>query len=291
LQSLFPEPIRSVTTLDPGYDSHASDVWRVETATGRWVVRASRLHGRPDNRYWGALRHLFGIDPRRLEALARVRQLLAPVSPVAIPQVYRIALVDGRPHAVVDWCEGGALETFSGAPPALLAAVGDYLGRVHSHSFPCLGAPDGGLQVAPGDWGEHLAQGMARIVAEFFPGDAELSAFLPEMQALARSLPAPSGGALVMPDLDASQFLGGPDGLTALVDLESYVLGPVELDLCGLELILRRQDVAPVVAAYTRHRPLPDLSASRPLYRFLHRLWEAQGNRPLATYLAYSHLF
>lgn len=287
MQSLFPDPILRVTELDPGYEDHASDVWQVETRTGRWVVRASRLCGRPDNSFWGSLRRVFGIEPRSLTGMAQVGELLSPLSPLAVPRVIRVAELGGRPHAVVDWLEGGQLDSFAGA----LNDLGDYMGRVHSRRFPYLGAPDGSLRVAPADWGEHLAHAMEGVVATFFSDKTDLVELLPEMQALALSLPAPDGGALVMPDLDASQFLGGPDGLKALVDLESYVLGPVELDLAGLELVLQPAEAAIFAQSYTRHRPLPLLERSRPLYRFLHRLWGAQGDRPMATYLAYPHLF
>lgn len=289
MQSLFTDPILQVTPLDPGYEDHASDVWRVETAKGRWVVRASRLHGRPNNSFWGSLHRIFGVDPRSLTGMAQVGELLQPLSRLSIPRVQRLAELDGRPHAVVDWLEGGQLDSFAGE--SLLRDLGDYMGRVHSKRFPYLGAPDGSLRVTPDDWGEHLARAMEEIVTVFFAGEADLVELLPEMQALARSLPAPEGGALVMPDLDATQFLGGPDGLTALVDLESYVLGPAELDLAGLELILKPTEAAIFAEAYCRHRPLPRLERSRPLYRYLHRLWGAQGDRPMTSYLAYPHLF
>lgn len=52
LQQLFPEPIRSVQALSPGYDDHASDVWLVQTDTQENVVRASRMKGEPDNDFW-----------------------------------------------------------------------------------------------------------------------------------------------------------------------------------------------------------------------------------------------
>jgi CotS family spore coat protein len=63
-----------------------------------------------------------------------------------------------------------------------------------------------------------------------------------------------------MPDLDATQFLGHADRLTALVDLESYVIAPPALDLVNLELIIGPAEAAIVKAAYTRHRPLPDIA-------------------------------
>lgn len=42
LQSLFSAPIVDLCRIDPGYSDHASDVWRVRTATEDVVVRASR---------------------------------------------------------------------------------------------------------------------------------------------------------------------------------------------------------------------------------------------------------
>ena len=69
LQPLFAQPITRLDYLDPGYESHASDVWLVETAAERVAVRLSRpTAGRDDDPFWYGCRHLFGINgTKRLE--------------------------------------------------------------------------------------------------------------------------------------------------------------------------------------------------------------------------------
>lgn len=52
LQFLFNTPISEAKELHPGYEDHASNIWQVRTDDQEFIVRSSRLVGKPDNKFW-----------------------------------------------------------------------------------------------------------------------------------------------------------------------------------------------------------------------------------------------
>lgn len=291
LQSLFTEPIVEQRALDPGNSGHASDVWLVRTRTEEVIVRASRLDGQPDNEFWWGLHHLFGVDPRRVFDLEQVNACLSRLSSIPVPRVLRRGYVEERPHVVVERMAGNVLRSFAGLSGSALRELGGALARIHSHRFDWCGSPAGTLQYAPAQFPTHLVATMEELVARFYGGVKEMAEPLRPMCEAARRLPAPEAGALIMADMDPSQFLWDGERLTALVDTEAYGVGPRELDFIALEYVLDARGAAAVADGYRTVLPLPDLSAVRPVYRYLYRLLRIQGSVPLGEWLAWPHLF
>jgi hypothetical protein len=94
-----------------------------------------------------------------------------------------------------------------------------------------------------------------------------------------------------MIDTDPTQYLADGQRLTALVDTEAYVVVPREMDFIALEYLLDPPGAAAVARGYNSIQPLPDLSAVRPVYRYLYRLLEAQGGAELEIWMAHPALF
>lgn len=83
-----------------------------------------------------------------------------------------------------------------------------------------------------------------------------------------KEMPPPQNIGFIMPDLWPTQFLMEGDKVAALIDIESYVSGPIELELAVLELWL--EDFDSFRKGYESSGPkLPDLSATRDIYRYL----------------------
>ena len=70
----------------------------------------------------------------------------------------------------------------------------------------------------------------------FWADDPEVRASLHQFTEVAREMPTPNHMSLIMPDLAPSQFLTNDGRITALIDTESYVRGPAELELAVVEL-------------------------------------------------------
>jgi hypothetical protein len=63
------------------------------------------------------------------------------------------------------------------------------------------------------------------------------------------------------------------------------------MDFIALEYLLDPPGAAAVARGYNAIQPLPDLSAVRPVYRYLYRLLEAQGRAELEIWMAHPAVF
>ncbi|MDX1574266.1 MAG: phosphotransferase, partial [Methylophaga sp.] len=90
----------------------------------------------------------------------------------------------------------------------------------------------------------------------------------------------------VMLDLRWDQFLTEDGKLTALVDLDAFVLAPRELELVLLELLLNAPQAALFVEEYQQFHPFPDLSDVRIAYRALLFLMNVLGETDCEKWLA-----
>lgn len=288
LQPLFDQPIRRVVYLDPGYVSHASDVWLVSTDTEEVVVRASRVTGVLAGPFATGCRRLFGTDPRRIWDLEPLNATLAEISPVPAPRVLRRGWVGERPCVVVERMPGRVLAAFVGASSGVLRDLGLALAHIHRRTYHWCGSPTGRIQVTPHSFGEQVAGAIRALCDEYRP---ELAPYAEQVCRAASRLPAPAAGALVMADLDPTQFLEQNGRLTAVVDTEYYCVGPRELDFVALEYVLDAKGAALFREAYRSVLPLPAVGRVREVYRLLYLLLEVQGRKPLRDWMSQPALF
>ena len=128
---------------------------------------------------------------------------------------------------------------------------------------------EGDPKLAHEEWPGRLADALGELSQRDVPDRAKVRARIPALQRAAQALPVPDAFTLIFPDLRASQFLERDGELVALVDIDSIVIGPRELDLIAAEYMLSRELVAPFVEGYTKFLPLPKLADVRELYRTL----------------------
>lgn len=291
LHALFADPILEQTLLDPGYSGHTNDVWLVRTAREEVVVRVVRLRGELEDPFWWGCRRLFGVDPRRLHDLRPLNALLCRLSPVPAPQVLRHGWIAGRQYAVVERLPGSRLATFAAQPAALLEHLGQTPARIHRQRFAWCGHPSGRWRLPLAAFHQEAVATLQEMVPRFYPAVPGFTAALPALCRDLLALPPPEAGALVMPDLDPTQFLAEGDRLTALVDTEAYGVRPRELDFVALEYLLDAAGVAACSRGYARVMPLPALAAVRQPYRYLYRVLDVPEEVALETWLAHPARF
>lgn len=291
LQPLFANPIVEQILFPPAYSDHTNLVWRVRTAREEAIVRMPRAIGELNSPFWWGCHHLFGSDPRRPAALVAVNALLADLSPIPVPRVLRTGSIGAHPGIVVEALPGTRLANFNDLPLATIEALGTAIARIHARRFSRWGAPGGDPHHPLDTFHRNLAATLRGLVARFFADNAPLAGALDEMCALAQRLPPPTDAALVMIDVDGTQFLTDGTNLTGMVDTDAYVIAPPALDLIGYEYELDRPRAAAFANGYRAILPLPDLRAVRPLYRYLYRLLEVQGSVDLNIWLGWPRHF
>ncbi len=78
------------------------------------------------------------------------------------------------------------------------------------------------------------------------------------------------GYVLMMADISANQFLFNNDSISAIVDFDAYVIGPLEWELELIELCI--SDIESLKKGYEVYRNYPDMHHTRGLYDFVMNL-------------------
>lgn len=96
---------------------------------------------------------------------------------------------------------------------------------------------------------------------------------------------------LIMPDISGNQFVYSDelDAVTAIVDLDAYVIGPREWELAVVEQCLRNGSA--FVKGYESYQEFPDITESRSFYRFFSYLCDPWTEKDLNTFMTEHILF
>jgi aminoglycoside phosphotransferase (APT) family kinase protein len=291
LQPLFPEPILEQEYLEPGYSGHSNDVWRVKTAGEEVVVRLCKLQSDPDDEFWWGCHRLFGVDPRRVFNLEPLNRELSRLSPIPVPQVLRKGRLEDRDCIVVEYLPGRRVESFIGQPDALMESLGVSLARIHQKEYAECGSPLGEVRFPAEELHPRMAEVMREMVVRFYGEEAAVKDALEPICRMALDLPPPRAGALVMMDLDVSQFLAEGDRLTGMVDTEGFVIAPREMDFISLETLLDPAGASAFAKGYRTVAPLPQLSEVRAAYRYWLLLIQFYGAVPFEPWMNRPELF
>ncbi|WP_422661248.1 aminoglycoside phosphotransferase family protein [Paenibacillus sp. EC2-1] len=291
LQELFHDPIERITSLDPGYSGHASDVWLVKTARGEYVVRSSRMTEAPSREFWWGCYDLFGIDPRQMRHFEKNAAMLGSILDIRVPQVYSRTDIDNKEYLVVEKMNGETLRAFIGQSHALLHQLGMWLAQVHLNRYDYFGNLSSGQIDRKESFHVHMSQTIQHLVERDYMHDRKIKAQVDDIISQLIDLPVPYHFCPVFIDLDPSQFLIKDGMLSAVVDVEAYAIGPREFDFVGLEYVLDETSAASFLEGYSTILAPPDISKYRKVYRYFYRLLGVQGSIDLDQWYAQRPIF
>jgi len=291
LQKLFNEPIERTVYLDPGYSGHASDVWLVKTALQEQIVRSSRWTEAPSREFWWGCYDLFGIDPRHKRYFKANLAMLDTVADIPVPRVLRHAVEEEKEYLIVEKMNGKALQSFVGQSDALLRQLGVWLARIHSRRCDYYGNLALTRSEPPTSFHARLSDTIRQLVERDYANESAIEAHLDVVMQELGVLPVPDYFCPVFVDLDPSQFLTHDGVLSAVVDVEAYVVAPREFDFIGLEYVLDERSAACFLQGYSTILEPPDITIYRHAYRYFYRLLGVQGSVDLDRWFAQKVLF
>ena len=276
-EEVFDEPVLTAERLGGGF---ANDVWSVRTDAGEFVVKITRNPPRPNRPFWDGLEMLFGLNThenmRRLPGLADLMRDLSPLSVPRIVHVDRRGREIPEPYIVAERLPGDPLTLDGENRENLARELGQHVGALHRKAFSDWGR-FGEARYEAAEWPPRLAATLEFMVDKWYEDDAGVRTTLDSFLEQARALDAPSEFCLILPDFRLAQFLQRDGHVSAVVDVESYVIGPPALDLIVLEHSLPA-DLAPAFSeGYEEHSSPPRLALVRSLYRYLYCLVQALG--------------
>ncbi len=276
LQFIFEDPIVNVRKMEPGHDS-TNDVYAVLTQRGRFIVKIVKDPSMK-GLFWKGLHLLFGttheISIKHQQGLS---EHLNRFNGIPVPKVIKAQWDPNnplnKPYIVMEVMPGNPvaqesdLATHITQDPDIAYQLGAFLTQLHKQIFSFFGNLE--LEGLPlSEFPQRLASTMEFLAkSKKAKEDKEVQALLPYFLVKAKSMPAPTSAGLIMLDLWPSQFLANEKGFTSLIDIESYVIGPIEMELVLLELWLKKR--SKFKEAYmTAGVHWPDYEATREIYRF-----------------------
>ena len=131
---------------------------------------------------------------------------------------------------------------------------------------------------------------MKSTVASQFASEQVMLERLDSIVKQVETLPPPKSFVPIMSDIGWRQFLSLKGRLSAVVDLETYAIGPREVELVLLEAMLTAESVQEFVAGYSSHMQLPSLAELREVYRFFCHVVGAPGVAVLEDWEKYPPL-
>ena len=278
LQPLFTESLLQVDYLNPQQDN-TNNAYLVTTANEKiYVVKALKDSNINRTPFWQGLNLLFKKNiTDSIHSQAAIAEFLNKLQIIAAPTVIQTDYSTNNslqtPYVIMTKAEGQPI-----LPGSDIAAevtknkdiayqLGLFLSKVHEQQFDYFGnMSDKGVPLK--EFPNALAETMRKLATNRkAQQDPEVQKLLPHYCALAREMQPPTSAGIIMLDLWPQQFLLGDNALSALIDLESYVIGPVGLELVLIELWLGPLDKFKE-GYFSTGTKWPNFEADRDLYRF-----------------------
>lgn len=281
LQALFDRPfekLETVEVLEPGYDN-TNLVYRVTTTLkAEYIIKIQRDPDMNRTQFWKGLNLLFHKTIRdSIHSQKALSEFLNQLHVIPVPGVIKADPTNdnpvGKPYVIMNKIEGVSVRPESSEAleisknKDMAYQLGLFLSKVHAQSFDYFGNLSGeGLALV--EFPKHLAS-VIQILASAPKAlqQPKVQKLLPHYLALAHAHPPVERAGIVMLDLWPIQFLLGENRLAGLIDLESYVIGPVGLELTFLEFWLEPLGIFRE-GYLSEGAKWPDFEGQRDLYRF-----------------------
>lgn len=250
-------------------------VFECSCAGGQWVVKMPACASSP---FWQVMQRLFACSlPQAVSGFPLLYAQLASMTPLQVPELLSVVPFSAEDAAcvVTGKLPGRRIEVQE-VTPLLVQQLAVHMAALH-------GYPRSGW----GNW--HASQHDIRawqlrlrsLLAEAFPGESVSIAGLQTQ-----------GFVPWMADLRWDQFLADATGLSAVVDLDAFVIAPMELDLVLLEYVLTAEQLPIWQQAYVRAGGrLPPVAPVRGVYRRLLWLMQVMGDVDPSRWLSQPEFF
>ncbi len=277
LQALFETKLSYVEELKTEYDN-TNQIFVITTNNRDYILKIVKDDDVTKSIFWRGLNLLFGADfQNSISNQQRLSQYLNQSKIIAVPAVIKADPTKNnplnRPYVILEKMPGDPIPPQSELEQSIMESfdnalqLGEFLANVHLERFDFFGNLS--KQGLPLSEFKLKLFATLKAVANTRKAlqDKAVQQMLPYFLKKVETLKVPINSCLIMLDCWPSQFLDEKNRYSALVDIESYIIGPVELELVLLELWL--VPLGKFKEGYLSiHKEWPDLEEVRELYRF-----------------------
>lgn len=260
-QRNLPPLLKPAKAVAAQFEDSSHQLWFCETTVGPLFLKVADKTAIRASFFWQGVNRLFALNfPASLAETAEVQRFLSSLSPLVIPE----CLVSHHDFILCRQVAGSMLTAGNITQQNVLALAG-HVAQLHQHISAQWGAllkPTFNAE----QWSARLRQTLSHLAShhELDVPPIILGSALKQAADIQPDRLVP-----VMLDLRWDQFLNEDGQLSALVDLDAFVIAPRELELVLIELLLTQEQAQIFSDKYSESHTLPDLSEVRTAYRLL----------------------
>ncbi len=269
-QQDLPALIQPASPISPKFEDSTHQLWHCETVDGSMVLKCCNQRTIQNSSFWQGMNHLFGIDfPQSLASIDKTHHFLGDKGLLDVPE---FIASEGSTFVLARYIEGTDVdvELVSDEMVILLAR---HVAMLHQNKRSRWGAFHQ-AEYSAIQWSLRLQQtlnSLAKSHPATIPKDIIKQA-LQQLSTLNIDSFVP-----IMLDLRWDQMLHQQGKLSAIVDMDAFVVGPKELELILLEYQLNKHQAEIFLDCYQQYTEWPDLSEQRYSYRLLLFLMNSLG--------------
>jgi Ser/Thr protein kinase RdoA (MazF antagonist) len=261
------------------FEDSTHQLWHCDTVDGSMVLKVCNQKNIQQSFFWRGMNTLFKADfPDNLQHMAITCLQIAAISPLLIPETIT---AQANSFVLVNCLAGDTVEA-DNVTDTMVCQLAEHLGQLHQQTQTVWG-PFHHPALTAEQWPIRLhdtIKALAENHSSPIPADILNTALL-QVKDIKTDAFVP-----IMPDLRWDQFLQQNEQLSALVDLDAFVVGPKELELVLLEYLLSEQQAEIFNKHYQQYVDTPDLAMLRMPYRVLLFLMDVLGEQDLENWLA-----
>jgi hypothetical protein len=279
-QSQLPALIHAEKLL-PMFDDSTHELWRCETQQGALILKCCSRPQLNSSPFWQVMQRLFGLDlPSAFACYPQLHASLDKMTRLPIPELVASAAEQGdAPAYALHRALSGETLMQSQLNDQMVLQLAEQLAQLHQQALPSWGMVSA-QQFSSSAWPERLRTTLEAMCANQPEALRCLESIRAELDAL-----KPSEFCWVMMDNRWDQYLTDGKQITALVDLDAFVIAPRELELVLLEYQLSPQQAMLFKQGYQAHLAWPDLSTLRSSYRLLLFVMNALGETDIDRWM------
>ncbi len=274
----LPELLKPASSFEAKFEDSTHQLWRCETVDGPMVLKLCNQETVDNSTFWQGMNGLFATDfPASLADIDKVYHFVGEQSVLTIPEYIAS---EASSFVLATYLDGD--DIFSAdVSEVMVDQLADHIAQLHQHRSVNWGAFHN-AKFQPQKWSKSLQAtliSLANVHSTFIP-DAILEHALEQAAESKNTIFSP-----IMMDLRWDQMLHQQGQLSAIVDMDAFVIGPRELELVLLEYQLNAKQAERFKLSYQAFFKLPDLSEQRFCYRLLLFLMNSLGETDIEKWM------
>jgi hypothetical protein len=269
-QQNLPALIQPASLIVAKFEDSTHQLWHCETVDGPMVLKLCNHQTIKTSTFWKGMNHLFEIDfPASLAHIDKTHHFLNDEGGLQIPD---FIASEASVFVLARYLEGQDVD-FEHVSDDMVIQLARHMAKLHQIQQSNWGAFHQ-TELQSSQWSIRLQSTLSSLV--------ELHAITIPEQMLEKALQQAADLNIetfvpIMLDLRWDQMLHQQGQLSAIVDMDAFVVGPRELELVLLEYQLNEHQAGVFIEAYRSRAEWPDLAEQRFCYRVLLFLMNSLG--------------